>query len=118
MKTANGIPPARHCRKQSRESERPISSGRRPAMKSKLFRALLIAMIAAAGSLFAQAPIVIVVADPPGVGFSDPTPAAPVGGNEGTTVGEQRLIALRYAAAIWSSKLESPTPIRVRSRFS
>ena len=68
-------------------------------------------------SLFAQAPITLVVVDPPGVGFNDPTPAAPVGGNKGVTIGEQRLIALKYAAAIWSSKLASPVPIRVRSSF-
>lgn len=29
-------------------------------------------------------------ADAPGVGLNDPTPATPVGGNYGTTVGEQR----------------------------
>ena len=33
-----------------------------------------------------------------GVGFNDPTPAAPVGGNTGTTLGEQRLKAFEYAA--------------------
>jgi hypothetical protein len=87
-------------------------------MPSRRFKVLLAAMGVAAGSLFAQAPITLVVVDPPGMGFNDPTPAEPVGGNTGTTIGEQRLIAFRYAAAIWSSKLESPTPIRVRSGFS
>ena len=33
------------------------------------------------------------------------------------TIGEQRLIAFKYAAAIWCSKLASPVPIRVRSSF-
>jgi hypothetical protein len=75
----------------------------------------LAALAFAAGSLFAQAPMTIVIVDPPGVGFNDPTPAEPVGGNTGTTIGEQRVMAFRYAAAIWSSKLESPTPIRVRA---
>ena len=28
--------------------------------------------------------------DPPGVGFNDPTPATPIGGNPGTTLGEQK----------------------------
>jgi hypothetical protein len=37
----------------------------------------------------------IVVIDPPGVGFNDPTPATPVGGNIGTTIGQQRLIAFQ-----------------------
>ena len=39
----------------------------------------------------------------PGVGFNDATPAAPVGGNPGTTVGQQRLNAFQYAADIWGS---------------
>src|SRR5215831_8243863 len=79
--------------------------------------AFLLALSAAAPSLLAQAPIKIVVVDPPGVGFNDPTPAVPVGGNTGITLGEQRLIAFKYAAAIWSSKLESTIPIRVRASF-
>src|SRR5581483_3651707 len=87
-------------------------------MTGSRLQVLLAAIAIAAGSLCAQAPITLVVVDPPGVGFNDPTPVEPVGGNPGTTIGEQRLIAFRYAAAIWSSKLESPTPIRVRARFS
>ena len=33
----------------------------------------------------------IINGDPAGVGFNDPTIVAPVGGNPGTTLGEQRL---------------------------
>src|SRR5436190_4030887 len=84
-------------------------------MTGSRLKMLLAVMAFAAGSLFAQAPITIVIVDPPGVGFNDPTPAEPVGGNTGITIGEQRVMAFRYAAAIWSSKLESPTPIRVRA---
>src|SRR5215467_6516887 len=86
-------------------------------MTSSRFRMLLAALAVSVASLFAQAPITIVVVDPPGVGFNDPTPADPVGGNTGTTIGQQRLNVFKYAAAIWSSKLESPVPIRVRSSF-
>lgn len=50
-------------------------------------------------------------------GFNDPTPAAPVGGNPGTTVGEQRLIALQYAADLWSALIGSPVEIRVQAVF-
>src|SRR5690242_19174650 len=39
----------------------------------------------------AAATIVIVNLNAPGEGFNDPTPAAPVGGNTGTTLGQQRL---------------------------
>ena len=63
------------------------------------------------------ATITIVNANLPGVGFNDPTPAAPVGGNPGTTVGQQRLIAFQHAANIWASKLDSRVEIRVQGSF-
>jgi hypothetical protein len=86
-------------------------------MTGNSFHAALFIALSAAASLFAQAPITLLVVDPPGLGFNDPTPAAPVGGNKGVTIGEQRLIVFKYAAAIWSSKLASPVPIRVRSSY-
>ena len=43
----------------------------------------------------AAATITIVNVNAPGVGFNDPTPVAPVGGNPGTTIGQQRLKAFR-----------------------
>ena len=52
-----------------------------------------------------------------GVGFNDPTPAAPVGGNSGTTLGQQRLIAFQHAAEIWGQTLDSPVPVVVAARF-
>lgn len=61
--------------------------------------------------------IVIVNSDGAGEGFNDPTSAAPVGGNPGTTIGEQRLIAFQFAADLWAALLDSPVPIRVESRF-
>lgn len=51
-------------------------------------------------------------------GFNDPTPATPVGGNTGTTVGEQRLIAFTYAANIWGANLVSDVPIIVNAAFN
>src|SRR3954451_10265784 len=85
-------------------------------------RALGLCVLAAlllAGSVpaFATAHIVIVNTDPAGSGFNDPTPAAPVGGNPGTTVGQQRLIAFQYAADIWGSILDSPVTIYIQSAF-
>ncbi|HEV7813757.1 MAG TPA: PA domain-containing protein [Janthinobacterium sp.] len=64
------------------------------------------------------ATITIVNANAPGEGFNDPTPAAPVGGNPGTTLGQQRLIAFTYAADIWGSKLSSDVPIRIQAAFT
>jgi len=54
----------------------------------------------------------------PGVGFNDPTPAAPIGGNTGTTVGQQRLIAFTYAANLWGASLTSPVPVVINAQFS
>ncbi len=52
---------------------------------------LLVALACVAAPRSAHATFVIVNMDSPGEGFNDPTPAAPVGGNPGTTVGQQRL---------------------------
>jgi PA domain len=57
----------------------------------------------------------IVNANAPGVGFNDPTPAAPVGGNPGTTLGEQRLNVFNRAAKIWGERLNSDIKIQVLS---
>jgi hypothetical protein len=85
----------------------------------KNFKSLLVAAAIAIAPLsaYANATIVIVNNDPPGVGFNDPTPAVPVGGNPGTTLGQQRLNAFEYAASIWEQKIDSAVPIRVRANF-
>ena len=57
-------------------------------------------------------------AHPSQIGYNDPTPAAPVGGNPGTTIGEQRLNAVRHAASIWAQSLASPVEITVLSIFT
>ena len=61
----------------------------------------------------------IVNNDAAGEGFNDPTPAAPVGGNPGTTLGQQRLIAFQTAANLWGARLNSPNlvPIQVLASF-
>ena len=63
------------------------------------------------------ATLTIINGNAPGVGFNDPTPVTPVGGNTGTTLGQQRLIAFTYAANIWGAKLDSTVPIRVLATF-
>lgn len=52
-----------------------------------------------------------------GTGFDDTTPVAPVGGNGGTTVGEQRLIAFEFAASLWGAILQSDVQIVVNAAF-
>jgi hypothetical protein len=56
--------------------------------------------------------------DDPGVGFNDPTPAAPVGGNFGTTVGQQRLVAYKRALELWGKTLRSSATIVVQGSFA
>ena len=76
----------------------------------------LLAALALAGSAFAAhaaATIVVVNGDPPNVGFNDPTAAAPVGGNNGTTLGQQRLNVYQAVASQWGSELNSTVPIIV-----
>jgi hypothetical protein len=73
--------------------------------------------VGAATTAHAAATIVIVNQNAPGEGFNDPTPAAPVGGNAGTTLGQQRLIAFQRAADLWGATLTSSVPIRIGASF-
>ena len=77
----------------------------------------LFGMGAVAAPAVEAAVIRVINNDSPGEGFNDPTPVAPVGGNTGTTLGQQRLIAFRHAANIWAGLLSSAVPIRVGARF-
>lgn len=54
----------------------------------------------------------------PGTGFADPTPATPVGGNPGVTVGEQRIYVFLQAAAIWTQALKPSQDIYVAAQFT
>jgi hypothetical protein len=64
-----------------------------------------------------EATVYLINVDAPEVGLNDPTPAAPVGGNVGTTVGEQRLIAIQHAAELWGQTLDSAAEIRIQVSF-
>ena len=79
--------------------------------------AFAIVGLSAQASFAGPAQFVIVNVNAPGVGFNDPTATQPVGGNTGTTLGQQRLIAFEHAAAIWSARLDSNVPIRIRAQF-
>jgi hypothetical protein len=68
-------------------------------------------------AVLAAAQITILNTNAAGVGFNDPPAATPVGGNTGTTVGEQRLIAFQQAADIWGALLDSSVEIRVQASF-
>ncbi|PZP31649.1 MAG: peptidase [Roseateles depolymerans] len=70
------------------------------------------------GSAHAAATIIINNLNAAGVGFNDTTPAAPVGGNPGTTLGEQRLFAFTYAANLWGAALTSSQPIIINAQMT
>lgn len=87
-------------------------------------KSLLIMFIAACALLVlddkatvAAARLTIVNADNQNEGFNDPTPAQPVGGNPGTTIGQQRLIAFQFAADVWGATLDSNIEIRITANF-
>lgn len=65
----------------------------------------------------AAATIQIINGNAAGVGFNDPTARAPIGGNTGTTLGAQRLIAFQFAANRWGETIDSPVPIVILATF-
>jgi hypothetical protein len=71
----------------------------------------------ASASAAGAATLRVINRDGPGEGFNDSTPVAPVGGNPGTTIGAQRLIAFQYAADVWGQFLFSPVEIRISATF-
>jgi hypothetical protein len=60
--------------------------------------------------IMTRATVTVLNCDGARVGFNDPTPVIPVGGNNGTTLGQQKMIAFQAAAnngearlrAVWS----------------
>jgi hypothetical protein len=90
-------------------------------MNTTLLRSGICALLlTAALSATAQAgPVqfIIINNNLPGEGFNDPTPVAPVGGNPGTTLGQQRMIAFEHAAKIWSARLDSNVPISILAQM-
>lgn len=83
------------------------------SLASLLLVALLLPASAAAGAHF----FILNVNIGP-VGFNDPTPVQPVGGNTGRTLGAQRLAVFERAAALWGQRLESEVTIVVQSQMN
>jgi hypothetical protein len=77
--------------------------------------AIMMALVAGSAS---AATVVILNNDGSGEGLNDPTPVAPVGGNTGTTLGEQRLIVLQAAGDVWAALIESSVDIKVNAEFN
>ncbi len=86
------------------------------ALAATVFVAVL--FLLAAPLLAGGARITVINTNAAGVGFNDSTPTTPVGDNAGTTIGQQRLIAVQYAADTWGLLLDSGVEIRVQADFS
>ena len=80
--------------------------------------ALVLLLLSATGAFAGTGKLIVVNQDKPGVGFNDPTPVAPVGGNEGTTLGAQRLNVFRAAAERWSNTIDTNVDIVVNATFT
>ena len=75
-------------------------------------------LLTSVSDVYAKATINIINNDGAGEGFNDATPATPVGGNTGTTLGQQRLIAVQYAADLIGQSIHSDVVINVSADFS
>ena len=85
---------------------------------SRVLAAAALVVSLAFASLASATTITIINNNAAGVGFNDPTPRAPVGGNPGTTLGDQRLNVFNRAAVIWANIVTSAVPITVRAQFA
>jgi uncharacterized protein (TIGR03382 family) len=86
-------------------------------MTPRRLRALCVASLLVSPLALAGAEIRIIDGNGSGEGLNDSTPADPLGGNPGTTVGEQRLMSAQYSAALWSATLGNRVPISIRTEF-
>jgi hypothetical protein len=86
-------------------------------VKLSIFLFIVAVSLVASSSASGQAPVVISNNDAPGVGFNDSTPVTPVGGNVGTTRGQQRMNAVQFAANIWGATLSSSPTITIRASW-
>ncbi|MEJ7808760.1 MAG: PA domain-containing protein [Telluria sp.] len=95
---------------------------RRPTMNKKSLLACALALASIGTAYAGGLPnfIVPVNMDAAGTGLNDTTAATPVGGNPGTTIGEQRRLAYQYAADLWNVVLDSAnnTTVNVEASFS
>ena len=86
-------------------------------MKKFLIRPLSAACLMTLLAGAQAATLTVTSRDPAGVGFNDSTAVAPVGGNPGTTLGEQRFNVYKKVADIWGAALDSNVEIRVSAAW-
>src|SRR5690349_16913236 len=116
--------PRRCCPARRSRSPRTARTPRSTHMTTNKFVApkrlaatLALSLIGWMSGAQAAATIYILNGDGPGVGFNDATAVAPVGGNPGTTLGQQRLFEFQAAADKWGATLTSPVPIKVNATW-
>jgi hypothetical protein len=80
--------------------------------------ALMWVLALVAGGPARAATFTIVNLDGAGEGFNDPSPRAPIDGNGGTTLGQQRLNAFAKAAEYWGIRMASAVQIRVQAKMN
>jgi hypothetical protein len=85
---------------------------------SRWLTASLALLLTAAPVAAQSARVIVINGDEPGIGFNDPTPAVPVGGNPGTTRGQQALNVFQRAADLWGRNLQTSQPVVVLALFS
>ena len=78
---------------------------------------LFLVLIASLQAFAGTGQIVIVSTDAPNVGFNDPTPRTPVGGNPGTTLGQQRMNVFLAAAEGWRKYIDTNVDIIASASF-
>jgi hypothetical protein len=96
-----------------------IKRSRRTSSRSSLTGICLAMSLASLVAAVPAGAVTITIADTDsaGEGFNDPTPATPVGGNPGTTLGAQRLHLFQYAADVWSMRLGGDVEVLVSASF-
>ncbi len=87
-------------------------------MKRFLRKCCGVAALGLATQMANATEFVLINADPAGVGFNDATPAAPIGGNNGATLGEQRLNVYKRAFELWGNVLDSDVPVVVQATWA
>jgi hypothetical protein len=86
-------------------------------MKPKTLTLALVGILSLSSVAANAATIIPLNRDPAGSGLNDTTPAAPVGGNPGKTVGDQRKIVYQFAADVWGAVLKGNVDVRVAASF-
>lgn len=90
-----------------------MRSDRGSTLAACLKGALLALSLAASAPAAVAQKFELLIADAPGTGFLDPSPAAPAPANPGRTLGEQRLNAMAWALERWAEQLDTSVTIRV-----